>query len=116
MQPGRLAMPPMMQMAKTRPMKTWWVEGSIGCTTTSAPPATLASATEMPKAMRLIRTGSTAISRKASGSCATAAMARPVKLRCRNRYSAPIAAIASSAGISMRSGTSISPSRQVMKA
>ena len=67
MQPGRLPMPPMMQTAKTRPMKTWPEEGSTGCTTTSAPPATAASAMEMPKAKRLIRTGSIAISRSASG-------------------------------------------------
>jgi hypothetical protein len=44
-------------------------------------PASDAVAIEMPKAMRLMRVGSIAISRSACGSCDTAITARPMKVR-----------------------------------
>jgi hypothetical protein len=57
------------------------MEGSIGWITISTAPAMEAVAIDRPKAIRLIRDGSAAISRSASGSCATACTARPMKVR-----------------------------------
>jgi hypothetical protein len=43
-------------------------------------PATAVVAIEMPKAMRLMRVGEAPMSRSASWSCATAEIARPMKV------------------------------------
>src|SRR5262249_32387567 len=81
--PGRLPMPPITQMANTRPMYSRPTEGSTGWITMRNAPASEAVAIEMANAMRLIRIGSAAIRRSASWSCATAMMARPTKVRVR---------------------------------
>jgi hypothetical protein len=64
--PGRLPNPPRTQIANTRPMYSRPTEGSIGWMMIRNAPASAAVAIEMPNAMRLMRTGSAAISRSAS--------------------------------------------------
>ena len=72
-------------------------------------PASDAVAIDMPKAMRLIRVGSTAISRSASGSCDTAMTARPMKLRDRKICRPTNMTSDTRHGTSRRSGNSIAP-------
>ena len=74
-------MPPSTQMANTRPIYSRPTDGSTGWMMIRNAPASDAVAIEMPKAMRLMRIGSAAISCSASWSCATAMMARPMKVR-----------------------------------
>ncbi len=64
--PGRLPSPPSTQIAKTRPIYSRPTEGSTGWMMMSNAPAIAAVAIEMPKAMRLMRIGSAAISCSAS--------------------------------------------------
>ncbi len=79
----------------------------------SSAPAIDAVAIEMPKAMRLMRVGEAAISCRASWSCATAEIARPVKVRDRIELQRRrTSASAATHGTSMRSGKSIKPMRQ----
>ena len=58
--PGRLPSPPSTQIANTRPIYSRPTEGSIGWMMIKSAPATDVVAIEMPKAMRLMRVGSTA--------------------------------------------------------
>ena len=74
---------PSTQIANTRPIYSRPTEGSTGWMMIRKAPAMAAVAMEIPKAMRLMRIGSAAMSRKASWSCATAMMARPVNVRVR---------------------------------
>ncbi len=55
--PGRLPMPPSTQMANTRPIYSRPTDGSTGWMMMRNAPASDAVAIEMPKAMRLMRTG-----------------------------------------------------------
>ena len=66
--PGNEPRPPMMTMAKRRPIKIRPEAESTGWITISAPPARTASATERANAIVFTRTGSTPISRNASRS------------------------------------------------
>ncbi len=99
-------------MAKTRPIYSRPIDGSTGPMMIRKAPAIAAVAMEMPKAMRLIFTGSTAISRSASWSCDTAMMARPRNVRDRNSCSPANSASETTHGISMRSGRSKKPKRK----
>jgi hypothetical protein len=107
--PGRLPNPPRTQIAKTRPMYSRPIEGSTGWITIKNAPAMAAVAIEMPKAIRLIRVGSAAISLSANWSCATAIIARPVNVR--DKKSCKLASRSSDIrqGISMRIGRSTTP-------
>ena len=75
----------------------------------SRAPAIEAVAIEMPKAMRLMRIGSAAISCSASWSCETAMMARPRNVRVTNSCNKLNIASATAQGTSIRNGMSISP-------
>ena len=79
--PGKLPSPPSTQMAKMRPIYSRPIDGSTGWMMIRQAPASEAVAIDRPKAMRLILVGLAAISRSASWSCATAWMARPMKVR-----------------------------------
>ena len=59
-------MPPSTQIANTRPIYSRPTDGSTGWMMMRKAPASEAVAIEMPKAMRLMRIGSTAISCSAS--------------------------------------------------
>ena len=79
--PGRLPSPPSTQIANTRPMYSRPTEGSTGWMMIRNAPAMAAVAIEMPNATRLILIGFAAIRLSACWSCATAMMARPMKVR-----------------------------------
>ena len=74
-------MPPSTQIANTRPIYSRPTDGSTGWMMMRKAPASAAVAMEMPKAMRLMRIGSTDKSLSACWSWATAMMARPTKVR-----------------------------------
>ena len=78
--------------------------GSTGPMMISSAPASAQVAVAMPKAQRLMRTGSAPISRSAPSSCATALIARPVKVRDRYSVSAAVSASATPNATSMRFG------------
>ena len=112
--PGRLPRPPSTQIANTRPMYSRPIDGSTGWMMIRNAPASEAVAIEIAKAMRLIRIGSAAINRRASWSCDTAMMARPVKVRARKSCSAASIRSESTQGTSMRSGRSMTPRCQLV--
>ncbi len=107
--PPKLPRPPSTAIANTRPMYSRPSEGSTGWITIRIAPPTDAVAIDSAKAMRLIRTGSAAISRSAPWSCATARIARPRKVRERNNCNPPISPKETPQGTSSRSGSSIAP-------
>ena len=72
-------------------------------------PATEAVAIERPKAMRLMRLGLAAISCRASLSCETARMARPMKVRPKKTCSTESINSETRNGTSMRNGRSTKP-------
>jgi hypothetical protein len=83
--------------------------GSTGPMMMSIAPASAVTAVAMPNAHCLMRTGSAPIRRSAPSSCATALIARPVKVFFRYSVSPAVSASAIPNATSMRSGTRISP-------
>ena len=112
--PGRLPRPPKTQIAKTRPMNSRPTAGCSGSITIMKAPASAALAQAIPNAMRLMRTGETATSRSANGSCATATMARPIKVFLRNNSSATSMRTEPANGTASRKGNATSPKFQVV--
>ena len=78
----------------------------------SSAPAIPSTAVAMPKANCLMRTGLAPISRNASSSCATARIARPMKVFDRYTASSTVSASATANATSCRIGIRNSPNRQ----
>src|ERR1700733_7130690 len=112
--PGGPPRPPKTQIANTRPMNSRPTSGWSGWIMMMNAPASAALAQAMPKAMRLMGIGDTATSRSANGSCATAMMARPMKVFFRNSSSAASMTTPPTNGPASRNGMAMAPKFQVV--
>ncbi len=108
--PGMLPSPASTATQNVRPMYRRPSPGSTGPTMISSAPASAQVPVAMPNAHCLMRMGSAPISASAVWSCATALMARPVKVRDRYSDSPTVSSSATPNATSIRVGTRMSPS------
>ena len=107
--PPMLPMPPSTVMAKTRPIYSRPMEGSIGTMIMSSAPARLAVAIPTPKAMVLIWIGFAPMRRSARLSWETPMMALPQKVLARKRYKARVSSTPTTHGTPRRSEMPMGP-------